>query len=209
MARALSGTWGLIVGAALFLATGAANAQESRSPLGDALGLSLAGDAAHTLSVSAGGFDIAQEKPPRGRASTSAVLQFDFRHGRKFYFIGPMAGFLANHDGGVLGYGGLYFEFTTPSFAITPFSTVAGYGRGGGKTLDGVLQFYSGATLSYLLGETARLGLTVAHISNADLHEANPGAETLMATYTWVFPHGAAPPERPDAQRPAASETAG
>jgi hypothetical protein len=61
------------------------------------------------------------------------------------------------------------------------------YGYGGGKYLGGTFQFRSVIVGAYQFDILYRLGLQVAHISNADLHDFNPGEEEIFLTFSLPF----------------------
>ncbi len=71
----------------------------------------------------------------------------------------------------------------------SPFGLRAGvapgyYDRGEGKDLGGHFQIESFVEATWRLGEAQRLGLRLAHLSNAGLDDANPGTEILGVTYS-------------------------
>jgi hypothetical protein len=116
--------------------------------------------------------------------AVSAEFRAEFRSGRKLTLLGPMVGVLATTDGGVFGYGGLYMDLKIGRVAITPAGGAGAYRKGGGKALGGTFQFHMGLDLAYLFDGGSRLGLKVTHISNAFLHDSNPGQESLLLTYS-------------------------
>jgi hypothetical protein len=91
---------------------------------------------------------------------------------------------MANTDGGIFGYGGAYVEFRpVDRIVLLPSAGVGGYRQGGSKPLGGVFQFHLGFTAVYQFDNDSRLGITFAHISNAGIHDRNPGANSLLLTY--------------------------
>jgi len=100
-----------------------------------------------------------------------------------FEGIAPLTGFLVNGDGGVFGYGGLYADLRlTDRVVFTPMGGIGGYASGDGKDLGGVFQFIVGSELAYEFENRARLGLYVTHLSNAGIHDDNPGTESVLLT---------------------------
>lgn len=114
--------------------------------------------------------------------SGSAMGRLEFRLGRKLLRVGPMAGIMANSQGGVYGYGGLYADIALDRWVLTPTAAVGGYSRGSSKDLGGGFQFRIGAELAYRFDNDIRLGVGFAHISNAGIHDRNPGENELMVT---------------------------
>lgn len=144
----------------------------------------LAGDDASRLDFGVGAFDILGDRGAR----PSAEGQVEFRYGRKLFFIGPAIGILANTRGGIFGYGGLYADVRLGQFVLTPVGAVGGYHRGGSEDLGGVFQFRASLELSYEFANQSRLGVQLAHISNAGTHTENPGPNEVLLTYTIPLP---------------------
>jgi lipid A 3-O-deacylase len=117
----------------------------------------------------------------------SAAGAVDFRLGTKLLGIGPALGLLANVDGGLFGYGGLYFDLTFGHIVITPLGAVGGYRQGDSKDLGGVFQFRASITAAYQFENASRLVVQLGHISNAHIHEDNPGEEDAFLTYALAF----------------------
>ena len=156
------------------------------------------------FSVGAGVY--AFRDPDRGAEGTienrSALFQLDWLGGYKFlnlwdYFkVGPMVGGMVNTDGGLFGWAGIYGvgdlnRIFGWSMTFRPFFGIAANKRGGSRDLGGTFLFNSGATLAYVFGNEATLGLTFSHQSNGGLLNreggANPGAANLLVTYAIPF----------------------
>lgn len=103
------------------------------------------------------------------------------------WFLGPAIGLMANTDGGVFGYGGLYADIAYGNFIVTPLAGFGGYREGDSTDLGGVFQFRLSIGVSYQFENRHRLGLNLAHVSNATIHEINPGEEELYLTYAIPF----------------------
>jgi lipid A 3-O-deacylase len=141
----------------------------------------LYGDGPSYLDLGIGAFDALEGSG--GQASADARLEFRF--GQKLGFIGPAVGVLANTDGGWFGYGGIYADIVYKSLVITPLLSAGAFKEGCGRDLGGTFQFRSALGLAWQFANGARLGLQAAHISNADLHEHNPGEEDFLVTFAW------------------------
>ncbi len=75
--------------------------------------LVLHGSEADALMLGLGVFD-----PFDNRTSAAATLEY--RLGRKLLFIGPAIGGMANSEGGLFGYFGLYFDLSVGPIYFTP-----------------------------------------------------------------------------------------
>lgn len=129
------------------------------------------------LQLGGGAFD---------RGGSAAGLA-ELHLGTNLLHIGTALGVLANTDGGIYGYGGLYFELPLGRFSITPLGAIGGYARDHGKDLGGVVEFRGSITAAYALTNGSRLGVQVGHISNLGLYSHNPGEEDIFLTYAVVF----------------------
>lgn len=138
------------------------------------------------LDFGVGAFDV-------NHSAMSAAGYVEYRYGKKlFNIIGPLAGIMANTDGGVFGYGGIYGDYKYQNLVVTPFFSVGGYHRGGSKDLGGVFQFREGITIAYEFdkgfNQGSRIGFRYAHISNAGIHDRNSGENELLLTYGIPLP---------------------
>jgi len=118
----------------------------------------------------------------------SVEFRIEYRSGDRWHSIGPEIGLLATTEGAVFGYFALFSDIRfAQRWYLTPAAGFGGYAEGDDKDLGGVFQFYMAADLSYRLDGGDRVGLKVSHISNAYIHDRNPGTESLLATYTLPF----------------------
>jgi lipid A 3-O-deacylase len=114
---------------------------------------------------------------------TAAEGRIEFRYGEKLFFVGPAVGLLANTKGGVFGYGGVYSNIAFGRFILTPLAGLGGYHRGGSENLGGTFEFRLSLEGAYELDDKSRLGIQIGHISNAGIHDRNPGENEILATY--------------------------
>lgn len=173
-----SGTWrALVLSTALLLApAGHSAAQEEVAfSLG---GIDFLGSTASFVDVSAGVFNV-HDRDEGFLGDASAMGKLEWRYGGKVWIFGPVLGVLANNDGGVLGYGGIYADLRLGDFLVTPQFAISAYERGDGPDLGGVLEFRSAVTVSYRFDNGIRLGIGGSHISNARIHDRNPGTEEI------------------------------
>ncbi len=143
------------------------------------------------ISFSAGAFDFDDYE------DQAAALRIEYRSGRKifgdefrpvFRGIGPIVGLMANTDGAVFGYGGVYADFRMGDRVVVILSAgLGGYREGDSRDLGGVFQFQLGLTAAYRFRDNSSLGVTFTHISNAKIYDSNPGVESLLLTYTIPF----------------------
>lgn len=149
------------------------------------------------VEFGAGAFDVAREEHWLSHG-TPAAFSLALRLGSKAWYAGPIVGALANHQGGLYGYGGFYVDLSpihARRWRFGPSFGVGGYRRGQSKPLTHTLAFQVAGTMTYDLDGRSRLGLTVSHISNAFIYDPNPGAESILLTYGFAFdwPAPAAP----------------
>lgn len=136
----------------------------------------LEGSTVDRLEIGVGAFEPFDADPV-------AAASLEYRFGRKLWVIGPALGVLANADGGVYGYLGLYLDLGIGSVRITPMLAAGGYHEGSSEDLGGVFQFRQSLAMAWQFENGHRLGLKLAHISNANINGENPGSEDLLLTY--------------------------
>ena len=136
--------------------------------------------------VGAGEFNAFRQRDP-GEVGASSVLNLEYRFGKKFFYLGFAVGGLANTDGGKFIYLGNYADIRYKRIIVTPMLSVGGYRRGSGPDLGGDLQFRSSVTVDYEFDNRSRLGVRLAHISNAGIEDENPGSNEILVTYAFPF----------------------
>ena len=57
------------------------------------------------------------------------------------------------------------------------------YDNGSGKNLGNNIEFRTSLELSYILKNNNRIGISLSHISNANIGKKNPGVEILSLSY--------------------------
>ena len=147
-------------------------------------GLQALGDEPSYLDLGVGAFDLQghRESPP------TAEGRVEFRYGQKLFYLGPAAGLLVTTRGGVFGYAGFYTDIVWGRFVLTPLGAVGFYRRGASEDLGGTFQFRTSADLAYEFDGGSRLGLQIAHVSNAGIYKRNPGENEALATYALPLP---------------------
>ena len=108
-----------------------------------------------------------------------------------FFFLKPFFGIEFTNDSASYFLTGIYFEDNLgelfegdkSKFYFTPSFGEGIYDDGSGKKLGNNLQFRTSFELSYELKNQNRIGISLSHISNANLGEKNPGVEILSFSY--------------------------
>lgn len=182
--RALAVVW-----LALLLSSSAAVAADKPRDVAFTMGpVEVLGPGPHLFAVGAGVFDW---RRVGGKETYDGGPRAEFRgelySGWKLWFLAPMIGVLANHDGGVYGWAGAYVDAAIGRFFATPVLGLGAYHEGESKDLGGTFTFYTGGTISYEFENRVRLGLIISHLSNAYTHEDNPGTESFLLSLTFPF----------------------
>jgi hypothetical protein len=98
----------------------------------------------------------------------------------------PVLGATYTSEGAAYGYvGGRVELWLAPRWLLTPSFGAGGYSVGRDTNLGHDLEFRSALELAYRLGDGARLGVAIYHLSNAGLGKLNPGSESLVLTYSF------------------------
>jgi lipid A 3-O-deacylase len=117
-------------------------------------------------------------------ADTTAEGRGEYRFGARFFGLSPLLGIMGNADGGLFGYAAFYRDFELGDFIVTPSAGFGGYVQNDSKDLGGVFEFQVSLEAAYEFDDGTRLGLRMSHISNAYLHEDNPGVESALVTFS-------------------------
>ena len=108
-----------------------------------------------------------------------------------FFFLKPFFGLEFTNDSASYFLTGIYFEDNVgellegneSKFYFTPSFGAGIYDDGSGKKLGNDLQFRTSLEVSYELKNKNRIGISLSHISNANLGNKNPGVEILSFSY--------------------------
>ena len=108
-----------------------------------------------------------------------------------FFFLKPFFGIEFTNDSASYFLTGIYFEDNLgelfegdkSKFFFTPSFGAGIYDDGSGKKLGNDLQFRTSFEISYELQNKNRIGISLSHISNANLGSKNPGVEVLSFSY--------------------------
>ena len=108
-----------------------------------------------------------------------------------FFFLKPFFGVEYTNDSASYFLTGIYFEdnlgelfeVNKSKYYFTPSFGAGFYDDGSGKKLGNSLQFRTSFEVSYELKNKNRIGISLSHISNANLGDKNPGVEILSLSY--------------------------
>ena len=137
-------------------------------------------------SLYTGTFDFSDE----GAKSTLYGVQYINLNSHYDSFLGklhPVTGFFITVDNAKYIYTGFQTTYDSGSFNITPSFTPGLYDKGNGKDLRHVLEFKTEIQISYNINKKSEIAFSYNHISNADLGENNPGANSYMFNYLKNF----------------------
>lgn len=99
--------------------------------------------------------------------------------------VGPQLGGGLNTEGAGFGRAGLFLDLRPGErLVIWPSAGVLAYAEGDGRDLGGTFQFIEEFYVGYRLPWNHLLGASIAHISNAGIHDRNPGNNIGMISYT-------------------------
>ena len=137
-------------------------------------------------SLYTGTFDFSDE----GAKSTLYGVQYINLNSQYDSFLGnlyPVTGFFITVDNSKYIYTGFQTTYHKGSFNVTPSFTPGLYDKGNGKDLRHVLEFKTEIQISYNISKKSEIAFSYNHISNADLGENNPGANSYMFNYIKKF----------------------
>ena len=140
----------------------------------------------HVFNFFSGVFDITNE------AKNSEL--FGVQHSNEDLFrdtflgkISPITGFMITDNADTYFYTGVQAEYKIGKLNLTPSFSPGIYTVGDGKDLGSPLEFKSEIQLSVDLLPGTKLGYSQSHLSNADLGDKNPGADSYMFNFMKSF----------------------
>ena len=138
------------------------------------------------LNVFTGMFDFSDDKQAAGVFGIQHQNEDLFRKS----FLGKLSpitgGFLTENSAFYL-YTGVQAEYELGFLTITPSFAPGYYNYGDGKDLGYPLEFKSEIQMTFNLSDSAHLGMSYNHISNASLGTKNPGANSYMFNFLKQF----------------------
>lgn len=169
--------------ALVILLTSPAGAAKKGEPFYSSGSFTVAGDSYNYADLGLGAYAFHNVDDKDGSFAANLELRF----GKKYYFVGPLIGVLGNSDEAFYAYGGFYSDLAFGRFVITPMAGIGGYHKGSSKDLGGVLTFRLAMTFAYEITERARLGVRLEHLSNANVHDKNPGEDEALLSLAIGF----------------------
>ena len=112
-----------------------------------------------------------------------------------FFYLKPFAGIEITTDSALYVLGGIYLEDNLGKLLtgnqnkwnFTPSFGLGYYDDGDGKKLGNKLEFRTTIEMSYQLKNDDRIGISLGHISNANIGNKNPGVEIISLSYQKPF----------------------
>ncbi len=112
-----------------------------------------------------------------------------------FFYLKPFAGLEITTDSAFYLLGGIYLEDNLGKlltgkenkYNFTPSFGFGYYDDGNGKKLGNKLEFRTTLEISYQLKNDDRVGISLGHISNANIGNKNPGVEIISFSYQKPF----------------------
>ena len=112
-----------------------------------------------------------------------------------FFYLKPFVGLELTTDSAFYILGGIYLEDNLGRLLIgnqnkwnfTPSFGLGYYDDGNGKKLGNKLEFRTTLEISYQLKNDDRIGISLGHISNANIGNKNPGVEIISLSYQKPF----------------------
>ena len=101
--------------------------------------------------------------------------------------LSPITGFMMTADSASYFYTGVQAEYKIGKLNLTPSFSPGLYSMGDGKDLGSPLEFKSEIQLSIDLLPDTKLGYSQSHLSNGDLGDKNPGADSYMFNFMKSF----------------------
>ena len=112
-----------------------------------------------------------------------------------FFYLKPFVGMEVTTDSALYVLGGIYLEDNLGKLLtgnqnkwnFTPSFGLGYYDDGDGKKLGNKLEFRTTIEMSYQLKNDDRIGISLGHISNANIGNKNPGVEIISLSYQKPF----------------------
>ena len=140
----------------------------------------------HQFNFFSGVFDI-------NTSSKKSSELFGIQHSNEDLFrdtflgkLSPITGFMMTADSATYFYTGVQAEYKIGKLNLTPSFSPGLYSMGN-KDLGSPLEFKSELQLSLDLLPGTKLGYSQSHLSNADLGDTNPGADSYMFNFMKSF----------------------
>ncbi|HYD32859.1 MAG TPA: acyloxyacyl hydrolase [Azospirillaceae bacterium] len=174
-----------LLAAGLLAAAGLLGTEPARADEVPRLSLGIGQFDNTTIDSNIGPFDVS------GNAHDRAVdFRLEYRFGTSllpftepYASVRPWLGAEATSEGGVYGGGGILVDVPLGPFIFTPSFGAGLWSSGEGKDLGSPLEFRTQVEVGYEFENQSRFSLAYSHISNADVAEPNPGANSIVVYY--------------------------
>lgn len=131
----------------------------------------------YNVKLGVGAFDV-------GDDDNAANFRAELHTNDIWWIVHPFVAVDVNTDAGIWGGAGLAADIDlTNKIAVTPSLAAGLYGEGDSKDLGGALEFRTGVEAAYKMDNGDRVGLELTHMSNANIYDENPGAQTVSVNY--------------------------
>ena len=141
----------------------------------------------HQFNFFSGVFDI-------NTSSKKSSELFGIQHSNEDLFrdtflgkLSPITGLMMTADSSSYFYTGVQVEYKIGKLNLVPSFAPGLYTMGDGKDLGSPLEFKSELQLSIDILPGTKLGYSQSHLSNADLGDKNPGADSYMFNFMKSF----------------------
>ena len=138
------------------------------------------------FSVYTGMFDFSDD----GKRSSLIGFQHQNEDLNRDTFLGnlsPITGAMITADSSTYFYTGIQAQYKIGSLNFTPSFTPGYYDSGDGKDLGNTLEFKSEVQLSIDMPKSTQFGFSYNHLSNGNLGDKNPGANSYMFNFLKKF----------------------
>ena len=137
-------------------------------------------------SFYSGKFDFSDE----GKVTSVIGIQHQNEELNRDTFLGnlsPITGAMFMQNSASYIYTGVQAQYKFGKLNFNPSFTPGLYGQGNGKDLGSVVEFKTELQLTLDMFENSEFGLKYNHISNANLGDKNPGANSYMFNFLKRF----------------------
>lgn len=136
------------------------------------------------IAFTAGGYDAFDSEDNAAEIG----LEYRFAPATGFFNLIPTIGASVSSDGAYWAYAGVRYDWSlSADWIVTPHFALAAYENGGGVDLGYGMEFRTGLDIAYQLTASSRLSLGYYHMSNADLGDDNPGADSIIVSYSYTL----------------------
>ena len=138
------------------------------------------------ISLAAGAFDVDEDwgDGPYEAGIAVRLDALELWRSPSGVVLMPAFGGMTTEADAVYGWAGFAIEIPIGErWRLTPILAAGIYEQGHGKNLGGALEFRSGVEVAIRPTDRTAIGLEFYHLSNAGLHELNPGSNSLVLTF--------------------------